>query len=158
MADMTEWEYVGTFEVDSATCAFADADSLGIAFDLRQVPGVIKSDGVVHGIALVKCGTGADLPLPIVVRRSGGTVDVACIRFVTDVDELEADGEGQWEQVGDLDLPSGNCVACDPYCVSSDASYRIEFSLPSGRWTAERFVSRGDVLGLRLVRSKESSG
>jgi hypothetical protein len=70
--------------------------------------------------------------------------------FVTDVDELDSAGNGQWESIGAVDIASGRCVACDPFSFSNDPCYRLEFSVSAGRWNAERFCSEADVLGLRI--------
>jgi hypothetical protein len=76
-------------------------------------------------------------------------IEAARMCFVTDVDELE----GTWREIGLLDFPDGQCVACDPYC--SGPVYRFVFEVKPGSYVAEVFDFRypeghDDVLGLRI--------
>lgn len=153
---VNSWETVGGIEIDSASCAFADAAALAEGFTLRDLPGGPDEDGPVNGLPMVVCGTGMDLAVPLEMRwDAGGEVIAARLCFVTDVDELDETGDGLWEPLSVLDIVSGRCVACDPYCFSSADCYRFEFAVHAGPWSVERFRSGGAVLGLRVSRSQE---
>jgi hypothetical protein len=76
--------------------------------------------------------------------------------FVTDVDELE----GTWREIGRLELPDGQCVACDPFC--SGPVYRFVFEVKPGSYVAEAFdfgypEGGNDVLGLRIRLEQPAS-
>lgn len=150
------WEIVGGIEIDSACCAFADPGALGAGFTLRDQTDGPAQDGPVDGLPLVVCGTGMDLAVPLEMRWDARDEVVAArLCFVTDVDELDEAGDGSWEHLSPLDLASGRCVACDPYCFSSADCYRFVFLARPGRWSVERFRSDGAVLGLRVIRDHE---
>ena len=99
---------------------------------------------------LVLQGTREDNEFPVeVLRGDDRTIEVARMCFVTDVDELE----GTWREISRLELPDGQCVACDPFC--SGPVYRFVFEVKSGSYVAEAFdfgypEGGNDVLGLRI--------
>ena len=99
---------------------------------------------------LVLQGTREDNEFPVeVLRGDDRTIEVARMCFVTDVDELE----GTWREIGRLELPDGQCVACDPFC--SGPVYRFGFEVKPGSYVAEAFdfgypEGGNDVLGLRI--------
>jgi len=146
-----EWETIGGIGVDSAACAFGDADALGEQF--RLTPGDDPSDFEPY---LVVCGTGADIDVPVeVVRAEDGQVVAARMNFTDDVDELD----GTWAVAGRLDLRSGRCLAGDPYYTPHE-HYRLVFDAAPGVYLAEFFDftdedGEADRLGLRVRLSEE---
>ena len=99
---------------------------------------------------LVLQGTREDNEFPVeVLRGDDRTIEVARTCFVTDVDELE----GTWREMGRLEFPDGQCVACDPFC--SGPVYRFVFEVKPGSYVVEVFdfscpEGGNDVLGLRI--------
>ncbi len=128
------WEEIGWIGVDAATVAFGAASVLGE--DFRVEPESSVRDGSPRGYeaVLVLQGTREDNEYPVeVLRGDDRTIEVARMCFVTDVDELE----GTWREIGRLELPDGQCVACDPFC--SGPVYRFVFELQPGSYVAEAF-------------------
>jgi len=144
------WEEIGWIGVDSGTVAFGAASVLGE--DFRVEPESSIQDGSPRGYeaVLVLQGTREDGDFPVeVLRGDDRTIEVARMCFVTDVDDLE----GTWREIGRLELPDGQCVACDPFC--SGPVYRFVFEVKPGSYVAEAFdfsypEGGNDVLGLRI--------
>ena len=148
--DHESWEEIGWICVDSATVAFGAASVLGEDFCVE--PEVSVRDGSPGGYeaVLVLQATREDNEYPVEVMRSDDrTIEVARMCFVTDVDELE----GTWREIGRLELPDGQCAACDPYC--SGPCYRFVFEVKPGSYVAEALdfsypEGGDDILGLRI--------
>jgi hypothetical protein len=141
------WDAIGGVEVDAGTVGFGDRVALGPNFWLNEP--FAAATGAPEGFEgrLVVEGTGEDCPLPVeVLVDTSGSVVAARMEFVNDV----AEQEGEWQETGFLDLSTGRCLACDPFCHR--AVYRFEFDVEPGRYVAERFVCTDDgmVLGLRI--------
>ena len=144
------WEEIGWIALDSATVAFGAASALGEDFRLEWESGI--GDGSPRGYeaVLVLQNTREDGEYPVeVLRGDDRTIEAARMCFVTDVDELE----GTWREIGRLELPNGQCVACDPFC--SGPVYRFVFEVKPGSYVAEAFDFSdlewgNDVLGLRI--------
>ena len=148
--DGESWEEIGWIVLDSATVAFGAASVLGEDFRVEPESGI--GDGSPRGYeaVLVLQNTREDAEYPVeVLRGDDRTVEAARMCFVTDVDELE----GTWREIGRLELPDGQCVACDPFC--SGPVYRFVFEVKPGSYVAEAFDFSdlewgNDVLGLRI--------
>ena len=88
---------------------------------------------------------------PVEVHRDAlGQVVAARMCFTNDVDVLE----GNWREIGGLQLSNGRCVACDPDCEGP--SYRKTFDVKPGRYSDSVFDFSNpdgsrDVLGLRIT-------
>jgi hypothetical protein len=150
LIDSESWEEIGRIDVDSGTVAFAVASVLGE--DSRVEPESSIQDGSPRGYeaVLVLQGTREDGDFPVeVLRGDDRTIEVARMCFVTDVDELE----GTWREIGRLEFPDGQCVACDPFC--SGPVYRFVFEVKSGSYVVEAFdfsypEGGNDVLAFRI--------
>ena len=148
--DHESWEEIGWICVDSATVAFGAASVLGEDFRVQPEAGIQDGSPMGYEAVLVLQGTREDNEFPVeVLRGDDRTIEAARIYFVTDVDELE----GTWREIGRLELPDGQCVACDPFC--SGPVYRFVFELKPGSYVAEAFdfgypEGGNDVLGLRI--------
>ena len=150
LTDSESWEEIGWIDVDSGTVAFGAASVLGE--DFRVEPESSIQDGSPRGYeaVLVLQVTREEGTFPVeVLRGDDRTIEVARMCFVTDVDELE----GTWREIGRLEFPDGQCVACDPFC--SGPAYRFVFELKPGSYVAEAFdfgypEGGNDVLGLRI--------
>jgi hypothetical protein len=148
--DGESWEEIGWIALDSATVAFGAASVLGEDFRVEPEAGI--GDGSPRGYeaVLVLQNTREDGEYPVeVLRGDDRTIEAARMCFVTDVDGLE----GTWREIGRLEMPDGQCVACDPFC--SGPVYRFVFKAKPGSYVAEAFdfgyPERGnDVLGLRI--------
>jgi hypothetical protein len=146
------WQEVGWIGVDSATCAFGDADILGDEATLDPADGVDQDGNVGPPASLVVCSTRADFDLPVeVLHDDRGVAAAARLCFTDDVDQLD----GEWRAVGQLDVTLGRCLACDPY--GTDHYYRLIFPMKPGSYLAEVFDFDGDVLALR-IRSADGLG
>jgi hypothetical protein len=151
------WEEIGWIALDSATVAFGAASALGEDFRLEWESGI--GDGSPRGYeaVLVLQDTREDNEYPVeVLRGDDRTIEVARMCFVTDVDDLE----GTWREIGRLELPDGQCVACDPFC--SGPVYRFVFEVKPGSYVAEAFdfgypEGGNDVLGLRIRLEQPAS-
>ena len=139
----TTWTTVGTLSIDSGFCAFADISVLSDRIELPATDSPVV-DLTPQGLGLIACFTREDHDIPV---EKNEELPGARMEFVTDVEELA----GSWERIGQLNLPSGRCVACDPYIFRNDF-YRIEFELPAGRYAVEVFraLPDNDILGIRL--------
>ena len=148
--DSESWEEIGWIDVDSGTVAFGAASVLGEDFRVAPDSGIRDGSPRGYEAVLVLQGTREDNEFPVeVLRGDDRTIEVARMCFVTDVDELE----GTWREIGRLELPDGQCVACDPFC--SGHVYRFVFELKPGSYVAEAFdfgypEGGNDVLGLRI--------
>ena len=148
--DSESWEEIGWIDVDSGTVAFGAASVLGEDFRVAPDSGIRDGSPRGYEAVLVLQGTREDNEFPVeVLRGDDRTIEVARMCFVTDVDELE----GTWREIGRLELPDGQCVACDPFC--SGPVYRFVFELKPGSYVAEAFdfgypEGGDDVLGLRI--------
>jgi hypothetical protein len=140
--DQGIWEEIGSIDQEAATVAFGDIAVLGSNF-------VLHSEKVIKRFAgsLILESTGGDYPVPVeVLTDADGSVVAARIPFVSDLDEMF----GAWRKTGELEVTTGQCVACDPWCHPHPI-YRFEFDVRPGRYVAERFVERsGEVWGLRI--------
>ena len=144
------WEEIGWIGVDSGTVAFGAASVLGEDFRVEPEAGI--GDGSPSGYegVLVLQGTREDNEFPVdVLGGDDRMIEAARMCFVTDVDELE----GTWREIGRLELPDGQCVACDPFC--SGPVYRFVFEVKPGSYVTEAFdfsdpEGGNDVLGLRI--------
>lgn len=156
------WVEIGLLQIDSATCAFGDADVLGPSFQADPsaspaMDGPVQ-DWTERGAPLVACDTREDLPLPLEVSfDQDGRVIAARLTFTTDVDELESKGEGRWRKAGAVSIESGRCLAADPFC-SPVPAYRLVFDVVAGMYLVEAFVTGDDCLGLRIRLLREGTG
>jgi hypothetical protein len=150
LTDSENWEEIGWIDVDSGTAAFAVASVLGEGFRVEPESGVWEGSPKGYEAVLVLQVTREDGTFPVeVLRGDDRTIELARICFVTDVDELE----GTWREIGRLELPDGQCVACDPFC--SGPVYRFVFEVKPGSYVTEAFdfsdpEGGNDVLGLRI--------
>lgn len=151
----SNWEEIGLVGVDAASCAFGDAVAFGRSDRLDAKlgrGGPHLNDGVVQGMPLVLCITGGDIDMPVEVRRTPtGDVVAARMAFVDDLDDLD----GSWSPLGTIEITSGVCVACDPFCEQGSGLYRFEFAVPPGLWSAERFEYENDVLALKITKQPD---
>lgn len=134
----SQWEGLGWIDIDGATCAFGDATALGPEFQLPG-PGEDTSfrvqDHTAEGLALIAYSTMDDGAIDVEgVRDGSGAVAAARMCATNDVDELT----GTWRRAGELDIPSGKCLAADPFCSAKDP-YRFEFDVAPGHYVAEVF-------------------
>lgn len=136
------WEVVGVLNVESGAAAFAVPDA-----DLPLDP----SAPLGSGADLVGFRTREDNAFPVEMRRDGGMVVEVRIDLVTDVDELQ----GDWEEVGVLDVGDAGLLAVDPFAGHSEG--RVALAPGGGRWQASVFRSDGDELAMRLVRVGNST-
>jgi len=117
--------------------AFGAASVLGEDFRVEPEAGIREGSPRGYEAVLVLQGTREDNEFPVeVLRGDDRTIEVARMCFVTDVDELE----GTWREISRLELPDGQCVACDPFC--SGPVYRFVFEVKSGSYVAEAFDFR----------------
>lgn len=157
-ANAESWEEIGWIALDSATVAFGAASVLGEDFRLKWESGIGDGSPSGYDAALVLQDTREDGEYPVeALRGDDRTIQAARMCFVTDVDELE----GTWREIGRLELPDGQCVACDPFC-SREPVYRFVFELRPGSYVAEAFdfsypEGHDDVLGLRIRLEQPAS-
>lgn len=151
--DHTEWREMGMLQIDSATCAFGNAEDVHDWIDDPEAsPGLegCVEDWTGTGHALIACNTREDFPLPVEISVGGdGRAVAARLTFTTDVDELEASCVGRWLPAGELRLSSGRGMAADPFCAPV-AAYRVPFDTTPGLYSAEVFDTGRDCLGLRI--------
>lgn len=147
--DQGTWEEIGCIDQEAGTVAFGDRAVLGSDFVLGTQARTVISTGAPKRLAdsLILESTGGDYPVPVeVLTDVDGSVVAARIPFATDLDEMF----GTWRKTGELEVTTGQCVACDPWCHPHPV-YRFEFEVRPGRYIAERFVEgNGDVWGLRI--------
>ena len=148
--DSESWEEIGWIDVDSGTAAFAVASVLGEGFRVEPESGVWEGSPKGYEAVLVLQVTREEGTFPVeVLRGDDRTIELARICFVTDVDELE----GTWREIGRLEFPDGQCVACDPFC--SGPVYHFLFEVKPRSYVVEAFdfgypEGREDVLGFRI--------
>jgi hypothetical protein len=147
----TGWEKLDWIEHDSYL-GLADADvdrgRCLEAFDRIPITGrVIDATSIAP--PFIACFTEADDLVPVEVRRVADRV-VTSVRlcWTNDVDDLEADDRGEWEEIGRLPIRSGACLAWDPIHQRTEGGLVAE--VRPGGYRASCFFYDGDCLGLRI--------
>ena len=152
LLSLVGWEQLVWIGHDSYL-AFADGSNdrsrcRAAIHDLRLDGRVI--DGTHEAHPFIACFTEADDDVPVEVQRDmDGNVVAARLCWTYDVDDLDG-SEGEWRDVGRLRIRSGSCLALDPVHHVDAGGHLFEMS--RGTYRAQGFYTRGDCLGLRLVR------
>jgi hypothetical protein len=148
--DSESWEEIGWIGVYSGTVAFGAASILGEDFRVDSESSVRDGSPRGYEAVLVLQGTREDNEFPVeILRGDDRTIEAARMCFVTDVDELE----GTWREIGRLELPDGQCVACDSFCLGP--VYHFVFEVKPSSYVVEAFdfsypEGDNDVLGFRI--------
>ena len=112
-----------------------------------DLPGI--SDWHASGFHFIGVDTRADGEFPIErAIDSEGRVRGLRVEFVSDV----ADVDGQWQEVGRLEITAGRCVIADPYSMHSNQGfYSRDLRAPNGNHSVEVFFWEHDRLGMRIL-------
>jgi hypothetical protein len=86
---------------------------------------------------------------PVELGVAGPLAVAARLEFVTDVDELAEQGNGRWVATGAIRCQ--RLVAADSK-RPDDPVYRVDLPLVGGNYLAERFLTDGDAVGIRVRR------
>lgn len=102
--------------------------------------------GMLHGQA--ECDG-----LPVELGRVSGEIVAARLEFTNDVAKVERKGAGRWRAVGRLRIGRNGGVALDRK-RPTDAGWFHPLPLPTGWYQAERFETKDDCIGIRLVAER----